>query len=383
MIECPYFMSTAVISIDSIQMDYTSNRFDYVAYGYQIAVNGVNQPNYTTTYQPLNCSTDSLGASSYNQTSRLLSIIVSSQDANYNSFNTAAYISAKAKNCPKSGCYVPPVIAKTLTFTYWSSNRTWITGTVPKEGEDVIVNSTQWVVLDIETPYLGCVFVYGKLSFLSQAHQSKIQLNVNCLVVYGVLDISGEVTAGPTRQSKSIIDRNLNATQLPFVGLGIINLHGTKSNSEPVALTDSVFVGSKALVIFGSFIATGQPVGLAVGRLSTKASATSLFISVRTSEALSWPNNSNIVISSTNYFDSVNSTIIRGYNNASTEIRSIVSINSVKNKGEYITEIQLDRPLLQNHDCIIQLNTLFCGYVSLISRNVRIQSEDTTGVFNR
>jgi hypothetical protein len=47
-----------------------------------------------------------------------------------------------------------------------------------------------WVYLDISPPKLGCLYVYGKLSFDPKA--VNITLQVKCLIVYGSVEIVGE-----------------------------------------------------------------------------------------------------------------------------------------------------------------------------------------------
>ena len=55
-----------------------------------------------------------------------------------------------------------------LSYRLWSDPGSWLTGAVPKEGEDVIISSRWRMLLDINPPPLGNVYVFGELLFEDQ-----------------------------------------------------------------------------------------------------------------------------------------------------------------------------------------------------------------------
>ena len=54
------------------------------------------------------------------------------------------------------------------SYRRWSDSNSWVNttlGRAPIEGEDVVINSSWRMLLDVNPPPLGRVFVYGELKF--------------------------------------------------------------------------------------------------------------------------------------------------------------------------------------------------------------------------
>ena len=54
------------------------------------------------------------------------------------------------------------------SYRRWSDNNSWVNttlGRAPIEGQDVVINSSWRMLLDVSPPPLGRVFVFGELKF--------------------------------------------------------------------------------------------------------------------------------------------------------------------------------------------------------------------------
>ena len=114
--------------------------------------------------------------------------------------------SADPLSCPLTGC-PPPAPPAINGYTLWSSATTWSTLVVPAAGEDVTIDSTMSVILDVSPPPLGRLTVNGRLSFLNGANLS---LSAASIVVYGQLWV-GNATAPFTGNASIIVTGSLNS----------------------------------------------------------------------------------------------------------------------------------------------------------------------------
>lgn len=131
-------------------------------------------------------------------------------------------------------CDQKDITEKTISgeIKYWSDTKTWPSGKLPVEGEDVEIAPGENVVLDISTPRLFKLTVNGRLTFLNDANEPKnLTLNTNLLYVR-----AGELIIG-------------NQTH-PYNGEAKIVLYG-EPNDETLAYSMTVETGNKVLAIVG------------------------------------------------------------------------------------------------------------------------------------
>ena len=87
----------------------------------------------------------------------------------------------------------------------WSDPKSWPSGVLPRAGEDVVINSTWNMVLDLPaTPILNYLEINGRLSFM---YGMNITLQANIIFVR-----AGEL--------------NIGSSAAPFDGLATVLLHG-------------------------------------------------------------------------------------------------------------------------------------------------------------
>lgn len=55
-----------------------------------------------------------------------------------------------------------------FSYRLWSNTSSWPNGILPAEGEDVTIEGTWRMLLDISPPPLGIVYVFGELKFYDQ-----------------------------------------------------------------------------------------------------------------------------------------------------------------------------------------------------------------------
>ena len=163
--------------------------------------------------------------------------------------NYEAYAIAVADiQCPDNGCPVPPR-PSLGNMTRWSDPATWPGGVLPKAGDTVVINATQWVQLDVSPPPLARLDVLGKLSFRDGEDRA---LSVGALVVWGAVEIG--------------------TPDAPFMSRAELALTGTR-NSPAVVVDNNIFAGNKNIVVLGSFTVCGAPRAATWTRLASTAPA--------------------------------------------------------------------------------------------------------------
>eukprot|EP01035_Chromulina_nebulosa_P018019 gene18019-23659_t len=353
---------------ESIQINYQPYSWDYIPVDF---VNTFYDKSFWVSTNKTVSLLGRMGDSYYNTNISKLSMIISTDGADFDypwneeGYDHVCYISTSARLCPQSGCYVPPT-QDVHHLQYWSKNSTWIGhgGSLPSAGSSFNISSTQWIVLDISPPPLDTLVVYGKLSFLSGSN-TEITLRVRNLQVFGTLEINGHVTVNGTR----------NVTD-PYIGNATIVIYGTKSQSSPVVLGEGLFIGSKVIAVAGSMIAKGLTTADSYVKLNQTALKGSNTIYVTTVSQLGWTDGDEIVISTTSYFSDTGSV----WSNSSSPNNEIRRITAIKNY-DGIAVITVDYPLQNTHACYERAGVSFCGVVGLLSRNIRIISEDISAGF--
>ena len=114
----------------------------------------------------------------------------------------------------------------------WSNASIWPDNIVPTAGQDVIINESIYVIIDVPTPKLGMLTIHGGLEFLDSEDRV---LEANVIIID-----SGRLVAGypdtPYRHNLRII------------------LHGNVASPQYMHGPERINVGSKAIGVFGELI---------------------------------------------------------------------------------------------------------------------------------
>ena len=122
------------------------------------------------------------------------------------------------------------------TILYWSNASTWPSGKVPEEGEEVHIDPTMNVVLDVDTPKLSLLRINGRLTFLNT---SNIHLQAEKIFIR-----KGELHIG--------------SPEHPYIFNATITLYGGKT-SEHFVFSTSIDSGNKMIANIGTLRMYGRP----------------------------------------------------------------------------------------------------------------------------
>lgn len=112
----------------------------------------------------------------------------------------------------------------------WSDPKSWVSGSIPVDGDDVEVMSGWNMLLDIaETPKLNSLSINGRLQFIQREETPDIHVFTNNIFVR-----AGELIIGSEEE--------------PFEGLATITLTGD-TESDTLNLGGTVEGGNKILAI--------------------------------------------------------------------------------------------------------------------------------------
>lgn len=182
--------------------------------------------------------------------------------------------------CPPGGCVVPPP-AVVGALAPWSSPSSWPSGTVPVVGQDVVINSTMNILLDVSPPTLGRLTVLGRLAFQDfGADSPPLVLSVGQIVVWGQFVVG-------------------NATQ-PYLGSAHVVLNGDRYSGGSVVVDNATPpLGNKNIVVLGKLSAVGAPVNATWVRLAQTAYANSTQVVL--SKPVAWVPGQPVAVTPTNY----------------------------------------------------------------------------------
>lgn len=299
-------------------------------------------------------------------------------------------VDVKAMLCPPQGCPPPPV-PDIGTPMMWSKPSSWQSKKVPVGGQRVTIDANMWIVMDVSPPSLGCLTVYGKLSFhVNATHPLDLSLAVQCLVVYGTFEIIGEGGG-------------------PYNGLANVLVYGGKGASLPVVVKEGAFLGSKVVVVVGNFTAIGKPNVRTWTRLNSTHTSGTREVSV--TEAVDWKIGDEIVFSPTGYYDAAGELWYEGSTGSQVEIRRIVNVTTlnvttyeeivtynissaingtdngtisyVASKPYLLKKFVLNAPLNHTHLCEMVEGEMFCGAVGLLTKTVRFTSAGSENINSR
>ena len=235
----------------------------------------------------------------------------------------------------------------------WSNPEHWPSNSLPLPGEDVIIESTWRMHLDMNPPQLGSVYIYGELNF---DDTQDLNFTAEIILIQG---INAHLVIG--------------TPQVPFQHNAIITLKGNRS-SKVLVLSRTMNLGSKAIGIFGNLSIYGNPPQKTWSKLAQTAQAGSSEIILDTVSS-NWNIGETIVIAAT------------GYDAGHTETAIIASVNGKTLTLEDTLQYEhLVQPFLANISINDQNNVawknppVLAAEVALLSRNIIIQGgEDDEG----
>ena len=207
----------------------------------------------------------------------------------------------------------------------WSDPATWPDSKIPAEGDRVVIESDQEVVLDVSPPALDGLSINGKLSF---SNEEDLELTTEWIMVFGELEIGTEANPHTRKATITLTDNNQGEQLMGMGDRGImlsggtLNLHGNRTNSW-TKLTETAEAGSNTIKVL---------------------------------DASQWQVGDQIVLASTDFEP------------RQAETRHITLIN-----GNTLT---LDAPLEYMHFGEITFGVDERGEVGLLTRNIRIQSSE-------
>lgn len=268
-------------------------------------------------------------------------------------------LSTEAQLCPRKGCPIPPV-PSIGTPMLWSQKASWPTNgrKVPTAGQNVLIESNMWIILDVSPPLLGCITIKGKLSF--QTNNTNLVLAVKCIALWGSMEIVG-------------------ADNGTFLGDAKVIVYGSKGASPPVTMGAGNFVGSKVISIAGQLTAHGRTTTHSWTKLNSTVNAGSKTIILSTS--VSWGVGDEIIVAPTAYFNSKGSiwtsSQLPGPN---TEVRIILEIINISSASGNFSQITFSQRLNHTHLCENIYDEWFCGSVGVLSRSIKFISQDAENI---
>ena len=337
---------------EDVKITYTPYPWDYTPYSFATTYNGISK------YIPINSTKPLTKMADGRFDNTTVSLLLTNKQAQLHQLKPFT-VYTQAKLCPARGCPVPPTptLDKPLL---WSKKASWSSGKVPVAGQKVTIESNRWIVLDINPPKLGCITIYGRLSFMSNAtFPRSLKLQTQCIQVYGELVIAGE-----------------NSTA--FEGNAQVVLYGAKGSSLPVTMTEGVFLGAKVVAVGGKLTAIGQTKGTTWVKLYNTTYANSNIVTL--SGVVPWSIGDEVAVSPTGYFTATGTPWYSNTNSgrAADEIRTIKAISTVTGaSGQVLTQLVLNGSLYHTHLCETLQGESFCGAVGVLTRNVRFLSQDS------
>jgi hypothetical protein len=180
------------------------------------------------------------------------------------------------QQCAPDECLPPPPV-NLGNATLWSNIASWGGGRLPIAGEDVIINASQYIIMDVNPPKLGKVTVLGRLEFRDNAPR---KLEADAIVVWGELVVG--------------------TPDAPFQNGAEIVLYGIRT-STTVLVDNNLFLGNKVLVVLGKVTMHGAVRRTIWARLATTAFPGDTSITLTTSVSGAWFAGDRIVLTATDY----------------------------------------------------------------------------------
>lgn len=292
-------------------------------------------------------SSDPHGAWSFNNDTKVLTYHFSGKDlaTTLNGNYPTRAIDLHIYRCFFLNCIVPtpppPPKGRPLVHQKWSNTKDWADtepqyggygGVLPKDGEDVMITSKMWMVVDVQPASLNKVFVEGALEI-----DGPDGLVLNATYIF----VTGSIVVGwPDK---------------PYPRNFMVNLRGSWS-SEDNPQNSAPNAGTKSLTVFGNMYFHGKPRQPYWTKLATTAAVGSSNVTV--AEPVQWFPGDEIVITSTTKEP------------RQSEVFKIVSLS-----GDRKT-IKLDGTLKYRHKVVTNTagkwTYTLAGEVGLLTRNLKI-----------
>ncbi|MBK8396360.1 MAG: right-handed parallel beta-helix repeat-containing protein [Leptospiraceae bacterium] len=134
----------------------------------------------------------------------------------------------------------------------WSNPSSWNSGSVPTEGENVIIPSGKYIILDVNPPKLGAMQIDGILEFAKQ----DISLTAKNIMIHGTFQIGSEtekfthkatITLNDTDTSSNIMD--MGTRGIVVMGEGKLELHGESPAITKTQIANSIQPGNTNLTL--------------------------------------------------------------------------------------------------------------------------------------
>ena len=210
-----------------------------------VVINGVEQNSSSIFPDP---SIHNTGTWYFNNSTNDVTYLVKGQP-NGAQFN----INFRTFRCFYPNCIVPtppPTLPPgAQNMTKWSDNSTWANGRLPQEGESVVINGTQHVMVDIPIPRLASITIRGTLELLDE-------LNHTIEADYILIERGTLIAGSPEK---------------PFVNMATFVLHGNQLSPEVILPPRGPVLGAKAIGVFGQLILHGQERGVVWTHLAETA----------------------------------------------------------------------------------------------------------------
>lgn len=184
--------------------------------------------------------------------------------------------SVKAVQCPPNGCIAPPAM-NLGNATLWSDPNSWPNRTIPVAGASVVINSSQYIIMDVNPPQLKWLTIEGRLEFLDNGPRL---LRAESIIVWGELVVGTQDN--------------------PFMNPAEIVLSGDRY-ADAVIVDNNIFVSNKVLAVFGkvSFVGFSRPITWTRLNSTILPNATSMVVTQNV--ANSWYVNDRVIISGTEW----------------------------------------------------------------------------------
>eukprot|EP00794_Sanderia_malayensis_P006712 gene6712-7474_t len=292
------------------------------------------------------------GAWNFNTGTKTLTVLVKGKDNSPPTQPIAVPIDLKVYRCHYNKCVVPtpPPAPKGRPEKagYWSKSKDWIgtlpgyggyNGILPKDGDNVMIDSDKWIVADIQTPKLKRLYIYGTLELENgRSH------NLSAEIIF-ISGLYGNLIVGwPDK---------------PMIDNVFIRLLGNKATKD-LPLNNGPNVGAKALAVFARLQMIGRPRKVSWTRLAKTADVGSNEIALV--KPVDWQVGEEIMISSTTY--------------ESRQVEKF-KITAVKNNG---TQLTLSGTFKYKHIggnyMIGDRKLVMAAKVALLTRNIKIEGAD-------
>ena len=226
-------------------------------------------------------------------------------------------------------------------YRYWSDPTSWSLGRLPVEGEDVIIEGTWNMVLDIpETPLLRSLEINGRLTVNNSEDEYVLKS-------YLIWVRSGELIVGTEDE--------------PFMGNVTFELYGDRSSLDVYFHEDMFEAGNKVIANTGKLRMYGKNVGTKWTRLAETAPAGQSYI-ILTDDPTDWAVNDELGIAPS----------ARNY-----EERDFAIIQSIDGKN-----VTLQQPLQYTHFGAASINPEESSTIDIrtevlhLTRNVKVQGSN-------